>query len=160
MKNIRYSKFNERLSEDKSENWRQLEVPEASPVPSEHQTYLEYPIEFSMQDGEIRDIKVSEEEPQWATNMKKSLVSLIKVQLPSQHDQKSNSVRGSTSFPKIWEVMEQGVDGKCENTYQVNEIPESELQELVEAKYISRERCLNKKIYHVMKTRNINKCSE
>ena len=84
MKNIRYSKFNERLSEDRSENWRQLEVPEASPVPSEHQTYLEYPIEFSMQDGEIRDIKVSEEEPEWATNMKKSLVSLIKVQLPSQ----------------------------------------------------------------------------
>jgi len=161
MKNIRYSKFNERLSEDRSENWRQLEVPEAAPVPSDHQTYLQYPIEFSMQDGEIRDVKVSGEEPEWATNLKKSLVSLIKVQLPSQHDLKSNTVRGSsTALPKIWEVMEQGVDGKCENTYQVNEIPESELQELVEAKYIVRERCLNKKIYQVMKTRNANKCSE
>ena len=160
MKNIKYNKFNERLSEDKTENWRQLQTPEPAQVPDEHQTYLEYPIEFSMQDGEIRGIKVSQREPVWSVNLKKSLISLIKVQLPSNFDIKSNIVRGPTSFPRVWEVMESGLDGKCENTYQTVEIPESELPELVEAKYIDRERCQNRKIFQVVKTRNVNKCSE
>ena len=56
--------------------------------------------------------------------------------------------------------MEQGVDGKCENTYQVTEVPQANIQELIEAELVDRQRCQGKKIYQVMKTRNVNKCTE
>merc|ERR1711887_508759 len=137
-----------------------VKTPEPTAIPAELVKALESPIELIHQNGEVQEVKVSELEPNWVTNLKKSLVSVVKVQLPSNQIKESNSLRGTESIPKIWKVMEHGIDGKCETTYQTNEIPESYIQELVETGLVQKERCLNQKIYEVMKTRDVNNCVE
>merc|ERR1712168_1585355 len=155
MRDVKYGKFNEKLSDNRDLNWRQIQTPIPKDIPSEFEKALESPIEFSIKNGNICEFKISEHEPMWINNLKKSLVSVIKIQLPSNQDKDNNSVRGTKVLPKIWEVLEDGVDGKCENTYQVNEIPESQLKELVEAGLVQKEKCLNKKVYLVLKTRDL-----
>eukprot|EP00092_Neocalanus_flemingeri_P041113 GFUD01044771.1.p1 GENE.GFUD01044771.1~~GFUD01044771.1.p1 ORF type:complete len:1713 (+),score=410.65 GFUD01044771.1:554-5140(+) len=55
--------------------------------------------------------------------------------------------------------MEQGIEGKCKNTYQVSELPEYLIHEY-EQGMIKLELCKGKKFYQVMKTRDITKCIE
>merc|ERR1712142_631213 len=99
----------------------------------------------------------------WAINLKKSLISLIKIQTPTgEHDLTQNSiVRSSsiTSLPPVWKVMEEGIDGKCETLYDIAELPEYMLQELAPG-LIEIEKCEGKKIFQILKTRNVDKCVE
>ena len=73
---------------------------------------LESPVEFSMRNGEVSEIRISEHEPHWSVNIKKALVSLVKIQTPSgKFNLQENTInRGESSFPNIWKVMEQGVE--------------------------------------------------
>ena len=122
---------------------------------------LESPVEFSMTNGEVSDIKVSENEPHWSVNIKKALVSLVKIQTPSgKHYLEENTVRdqGESSLPNIWKVMEQGVDGKCENTYHFTELPDYVLSDIA-SDLIESNRC-DKTIFQVVKTRDVNNCVE
>ena len=99
---MKYSKFNEKLTgSTEYRNWRHLITPEGQQIPSEFETILKTPIEFSMTNGVISEIKVSKTEPTWAINLKKSLISLIKIQTPTgEHDLTQNSiVRSSSSLP-------------------------------------------------------------
>merc|ERR1711931_377199 len=94
---------------------------------------------------------------------KKSLISLIKIQTPTgQHDLTQNTIVRSKSIahlPPVWTVMEEGIDGKCENVYDIAELPEYMLQELAPG-LIDIEKCHGKKIYQILKTRNVDKCVE
>merc|ERR1711931_260780 len=94
---------------------------------------------------------------------KKSLISLIKIQTPTgQHDLTQNTIVRSKSIahlPPVWTVMEEGIDGKCENVYDIAELPEYMLQELAPG-LIDIEKCQGKKIYQILKTRNVDKCVE
>jgi Lipoprotein amino terminal region/Domain of unknown function (DUF1943) len=122
---------------------------------------LESPIEFSMRNGEISEIRISENEPHWSVNIKKALVSLVKIQTPSgKFSIQENTIRGrgESSVPNVWKVMEQGVDGKCENTYHFTELPEYVLSE-VSSDLINFDKC-EKSIFQVVKTRDINNCVE
>ena len=139
-----------------------MRTPEPKQVPSEYQSVLESPVEFSMQNGEVTEIQVSQNEPEWTVNIKKALIALLKVQTPTGRPGLSdNSIRGGDVTPNQWRVMEQGVDGRCENTYQVTELPEYMLQEIeISGEPLRVQGCQGKKVFEVLKTRDVNKCTE
>merc|ERR1711962_93738 len=160
LRDVRFAKFNEKLTGLEPENWRFMHTPEPEETTSEYKTVLESPVEFTMVEGEIKEIKSSEEEATWTINFKKSLISLIKIQSPSGRiDISQNNVRTETGrLPEIWSVMEEGVDGECENTYQFIEVPTYMLSELTHGK-MGMETCEERglKAYQITKTRNVAK---
>merc|ERR1719167_1741564 len=163
LKDVRFTRFNEKLTGLEPENWRFMHTPEPEETTSEYKTILESPVEFTMVEGEIKEIKSSSEEATWTLNFKKSLISLIKIQSPSGRiDISQNNVRTETGrLPEIWSVMEEGVDGECENTYQFIEVPTYMLSELTHGK-MDMETCEEKgmKAYQITKTRNVAKCTK
>merc|ERR1712180_523000 len=163
LRDVRFAKFNEKLTGLEPENWRFIHTPEPEETTSEYKTVLESPVEFTMVEGEVKEIKSSEEEATWTINFKKSLISLIKIQSPSGRiDISQNNVRTETGrLPEIWSVMEEGVDGECENTYQFIEVPTYMLSELTHGK-MDMESCEERgmKAYQITKTRNLNKCTK
>merc|ERR1719184_780162 len=136
LKDVRFTRFNEKLTGLEPENWRFMHTPEPEETTSEYKSVLESPVEFTMVEGEVKEIKSSKEEATWTINFKKSLISLIKIQSPSGRiDISQNNVRTETGrLPEIWSVMEEGVDGECENTYQFIEVPTYMLSELTHGK--------------------------
>merc|ERR1719391_10933 len=163
LKDVRFTRFNEKLTGLEPENWRFMHTPEPEETTSEYKTVLESPVEFTMIEGEVKEIKSSREEATWTLNFKKSLISLIKIQSPSGRiDISQNNVRTETGrLPEIWSVMEEGVDGECENTYQFIEVPTYMLSELTHGK-MEMESCEERgmKAYQITKTRNMNKCTK
>merc|ERR1711962_1197224 len=163
LRDVRFAKFNEKLTGLEPENWRFMHTPEPEETTSEYKTVLESPVEFTMVEGEVKEIKSSEEEATWTLNFKKSLISLIKIQSPSGRiDISQNNVRTETGrLPEIWSVMEEGVDGECENTYQFIEVPTYMLSELTHGK-MDMGSCEERgmKAYQITKTRNLNKCTK
>merc|ERR1711970_381367 len=96
-------------------------------------------------------------------NFNKALVAAIKVQLPAAMElpnaiPRANPMAGR-HFPAFWTVMEQGIDGVCENMYQVTEIPAFLIGE-AERALIKPDMCEGKKIFQLMRTRDITKCTE
>ena len=113
-----------------------------------------------MQNGEVGEIKMSVDEPSWSVNIKKALVSLLKIRTPGTPGLSDNKL-GADVRPNQWKIMEQGVDGKCENTYQVTELPEYMQQEVeIAGEPLNLHECQGKKIFEVLKTRDVNKCTE
>ena len=167
MKNIRFNKFNEKLRGEESDqlrgeasdNWRNLKTPEVSDVPAEYERILESPVEFSMENGRISKIQISHNEPQWSVNFKKSLISLMKVKTPTGEQDLSQNTIEIGSLPQIWRIMEESVDGKCENTYHVTELPEYMLSETTFG-LVNAEKCQGKKVFQIMKSRDVDKCVE
>merc|ERR1711962_1286359 len=163
LKDVRFTRFNEKLTGLEPENWRFMHTPEPEETTSEYKTVLESPVEFTMVEGEVKEIKSSEEEATRTINFKKSLISLIKIQSPSDRiDISQNNVRTETGrLPEIWSVMEEGVDGECENTYQFIEVPAYMLSELTHGK-MGMETCEERglKAYQITKTRNVAKCTK
>lgn len=99
VKEARYVRVSHKLQSQGSEkdtNWRNLELPEYTPVPSEYAHYLEIPtnFEFERRTGEFKSLVVSGDEPEWCINFKKALVALIQTKIQdSQSAVESNKVR-------------------------------------------------------------------
>ena len=144
-----FAKFNDKL-EGKCEpvNWRNVVTPATNPVTADVKLFMESAVEFMMVKGEVTTVKISAQEPQWAVNFKKALVAALKVKLPFQQ---------AKDIPYFWAAMEQGIEGVCENTYQVTELPEYLIYEH-EPGMLKPEFCQGKKFFQVMKTRDITKC--
>jgi len=178
MKDVKFGTYNDKLSGPEPLSWRSVQVEANTPLTAEFQSYMESPVEFSVEQGEIAVVKVNSEEPNWSINIKKALISSLKIQLPSgdqlrqQQEQSSNprfwyiqqqqqqqQVRGEQESAYYWTVMEEGIEGKCENTYTVTELPEYMITEL-EQGMIKPELCQGQKYYQVLRTRDISKCSE
>merc|ERR1711955_89223 len=173
MKNVNFGTFNEKLSGPEPENWRNVKVEANSPLAAQYRQVLESPVEFQVQQGEISAIKISAQEPQWSVNMKKALVSTVKIQLPSQQQWLSSQQQqqvDNNMNPKFWyaqqqqnqyywSVMEEGIEGKCENTYQVSELPQYMANEYEEGMFNSQV-CQGKKYFQVLRTRDITKCQD
>merc|ERR1711970_1713561 len=150
-------------------NWRTMETPSTNPVTSAHKAHLESPVVVELENWEVKKVIVSAEEPEWSVNFKKALVAAIKVQLPEDDAHQNRISRGGESWmgmssgssfalPPYWTVMEQGVDGICENTYQVTEVPEYMISP-VERNLVKMEECQGKRMYQVVRTRDITKCT-
>jgi len=147
IRDVGFSTFNERLGGVEPRNWRTVATPTTNPLTDLLKKHMESPVEFVVEKGIISTIKISSEEPQWSVNFKKALLATLKIQLPTE------------GIPTFWTVMEEGIEGKCENTYQVSELPEYLIHE-VEQGMIKPELCKGKKYFQVLKARDITKCME
>ena len=163
LRNIKFNNFNEKLSGPEPLNWRTLVTPATSPVPEALKVFLESPVQGEMEAWKIKKVTLSADEPEWSVNFKKALVAAIKVQLPATMELPNQIPRSHPMthrhLPAFWTVMEQGIDGVCENTYQVTEVPAYLVSE-VEKALMKPEMCEGKKIFQVMRTRDITKCTE
>merc|ERR1719341_3151080 len=101
-----------------------------------------------MVNGDIEYVKISTTEPQWCVNMKKAMISTLKIQQYKEGES-----------PLFWTVMEEGIEGKCENAYQVSELPEYMIHDY-EKGMINSAFCEGKKYFQVLRTRDITKCTE
>merc|ERR1711887_247570 len=147
IRDVGFSTFNEKLGGVEPRNWRTVATPTTNPLTDLLKKHMESPVEFVVEKGIISTIKISSEEPQWSVNFKKALLATLKIQLPTE------------GIPTFWTVMEEGIEGKCENTYQVSELPEYLIHE-VEQGMIKPELCKGKKYFQVLKARDITKCME
>merc|ERR1711955_38468 len=182
LKNVNFGTFNEKLSGPEPENWRNVKVEANSPLAAQYRQVLESPVEFQVQQGEISAIKISAQEPQWSVNMKKALVSTVKIQLPSQQQwlssqqqqqvdnnmnpkfwyaqqQQNQMSQNAQKNQYYWSVMEEGIEGKCENTYQVSELPQYMANEYEQGMFRP-EVCQGKKYFQILRTRDITKCQD
>merc|ERR1711913_98660 len=181
MKDVKYGTFNEKLSGPNSDNWRSVEVESDIPLSGEYKKMLETPFEVKMSKygGEISSMKISSAEPQWSVNMKKGLVSSLKMTFPqesrfysSQQNMINNprfayiqqqskvdwkNIKGEN--PLFWTVMEEGIEGKCENTYQVSELPEYMIHDYEKGMF-NTALCHGKKYFQILRTKDFSKCVE
>merc|ERR1711887_5607 len=147
VRDVGFSTFNEKLTGVEPRNWRSVDTPATAPLTASFKIHMESPVEFVVEKGIISTVKISAEEPQWSVNFKKALLASLKIQLPAE------------GIPTFWSVMEEGIEGRCENTYQVSELPEYLIHE-VEQGMIMPELCEGKKYFQVLKARDITKCTE
>merc|ERR1712168_607994 len=170
MRNVKFGTFNDHLSGSSQQptNWRNVQLESSTPLTSQYQQYMESPVEFTMEQGQFSTVKVNSEEPQWAVNFKKALVASMKVLQPQQSSQ-----GGDRRNPRFWYVaqqqdsqeqfycttMEEGIEGKCENTYHVSELPEYMVTEY-ERGMLRPELCEGKKYYQVVRTKDMTKCQD
>merc|ERR1711936_927787 len=176
MKNVKFGTFNDHLSgsSQQPKNWRNVQVESSTPLTSQYKQYMESPVEFSVEQGQFSTVKVSSQEPQWAVNFKKALVASLKIQQPYQSSQVDNSQderrnprfwyrdqqqNGESQGQYYWTTMEEGIEGKCENTYHVSELPEYMANEY-ERGMLKPEQCQGKRYYQVVKTKDITKCQD
>jgi len=145
MREVGVSTFNDKMSGSDPVNWRNVITPKTKPLVEEYQQHFESTTEFTIENGEISTMLVSNTEPLWSINFKKALIANLKIQLP-----------GADISP-FWKTMEQGIEGKCENTYQITELPEYLIHEY-EHEMMKPELCQGKKIYQIIKTRDITNC--
>jgi len=145
MQEVGMSTFNDKMSGSDPVNWRNVITPKTNPLVEEYQQHIESPTEFTIENGEISTMLVSNTEPLWSINFKKALIANLKIQLP-----------GADMSP-FWKKMEQGIEGKCENTYQILELPEYLIHEY-EHEMLKPELCQGKKFYQIIKTRDITNC--
>ena len=97
LKDVKIKNFNEKLQGPKPLNWRRVETPSTSPVPEEFKAHLEAPIEVQLENGEVRRMTVSAEEPEWSINFKKALVAAVKMKEPVA-EERSNMIARSEVY--------------------------------------------------------------
>ena len=97
LREVSIANFNEKLSGVTSRNWRNLETPSTAPVPEAFKAFLESPVEIELEDGEVKKVILSSEEPEWSVNFKKALIAVLKMRLPVQEVMSNTITRGQVS---------------------------------------------------------------
>lgn len=154
-----------------TDNWRFLELPEFTPVPQEFVQYLRKPTEVRFnQNGAFKEMDVYENAPEWVLNFKKAIVGIIQTQYRegSQSVEQNKVQRLSEGLngeqESYWKVSEESIDGICDVTYQVNELPEymvKDYPELTGSDNSRKEsRCGdNSKYFELTKTKDVTSCT-
>lgn len=159
----RFARINERLEARLNSidgpdgaNWREVFLPEMSEVDSDLRRILEQPIIFELVRGEIREAKISREEPEWSVNFKKALALLFQAKVDtSSWMGEENQINSNNE--NYWMTKEESIDGLCEVTYQVNEIPKYMIRDRPEY-VINHESCPEQKFFSIVKTKNVDNC--
>jgi hypothetical protein len=175
VRDVRYSRVNERLTaaeptpggEQESHNWRHLNLPSFSPVPFETERLLSKTSLFEISEltGLVKSVTMSSEEPEWSINFKKALISLFQTQT-MQSSIERNSIEGSSvpTTPSLWTTFEESIDGECETSYELTELPESVTVSAGEHIIPKPEYCPGRsegersRVYELTKVRNVNNC--
>lgn len=165
LENPRFARVNERLearmhTEDGRDgaNWRKVFLPQMSEVAPEFQRLLAQPIVVELVNGEIRQAQISREEPEWSINFKKALALLFQTKFDAAPWQpEDNQIR--TSSENFWKTKEESIDGICEVTYQVNELPEYMIRDRPDLVPYPQE-CQQRQYYEVVKTKNVDNCEK
>jgi len=167
LKNVQFAKFDERLTGPEPMNWRTVVTPApATVVDPTMVQLLESPVVFTMVQGKITTLKISQLEAEWSVNIKKALVGLMKIQEPAAVlDLHGNLIDQSGSLPALpnfYQVMEEGVDGTCMNTYTITELPAYTVKDPANgyADLMKPELCTGMKIFQITKARDFTKCEK
>lgn len=162
----KFAKVNERLearmnSQDglDGDNWREVFLPQMSEVSSEFRQILEQPIIFELVQGEIREAKISRDEPEWAVNFKKALALLFQTKFDAAAWEPERNQISSSFSDNFWKTKEESIDGICEVTYQINELPKYMIRDRPEMVPYP-EQCQGQKYYEVIKTKNVDNCEK
>jgi hypothetical protein len=146
-------------------NWRNLYLPDLSPVPQEQAAILEKPVQFKVAyNGEVGVVEVSKEEPEWSINFKKALIVLFQAKIDSYswEIEENRIERPMAEARTSWKVKEESLQGRCENTYQVNELPEYIVRENPELIPLPEACPTNangaRKYFEITRTRNLDSC--
>jgi len=166
LRNVQFTKVNTELTAPVNSgvegfNWRNLVLPAFEPVTAELKTLLETPVVFSVRDGEIKSLIVSGSELEWSLNFKKALVVLFQTKMErSALDLELNTIsKESYETKNFWKVLEQTIEGICEVTYQINELPEYMVKERIEM-FPKMEECKTSKFFEIVKTKDIASCKK
>ena len=85
MRNFSFGTFNKKLLGPEDGNWRQVLLEANTTIDYQYKKMLESPVEVQFHKGRVSTIKFSNQELQWSVNMKKALISSLKVHLPERH---------------------------------------------------------------------------
>nr|AGT28481.1 vitellogenin 2 [Pseudodiaptomus annandalei] len=161
MKEPKYVNYNARLhSQAPVTNWRSVETPATESAPADYQKILGTPVEFSMQNGEVSQVKISRDEPQWSANFKKALISILKIQMSDRGQQNRSQIQQAIaqgSQTQTWRVMEQDLTGTCEHKYVYSQV-QRQSQSEEEQRLLHDKHCQTGKMFQVQKSRNVDRC--
>lgn len=108
--------------------WKDGELREEHPVEltEEFRQYLESPVEFTLERGVVTSLKVENNLPLWAVNMKKAQVSHfvldttgVNAVLKGNLDRKTEEHKHQSGY--FFETMEKTVHGECKTYYTVSQ---------------------------------------
>ena len=145
-------------------------------LPQEFKKHLETPVLVHLKRGLVEEFFVARDEPTSVTNLKRSLLSQLQLdvlgsqQVGSEATQVSlkSYVNGRQSYHK---VLEESVLGKCYTMYTVVPLTTSRAMELERSWYDEEKMaklqpstagkiaCENKQYYEIIKTRDLDHCS-
>merc|ERR1719249_501613 len=80
LKDVRFTRFNEKLTGLEPENWRFMHTPAPEETTSEYKTVLESPVEFTMVEGEVKEMRDFLKLRVQVASSLEDLISLIKIQ--------------------------------------------------------------------------------
>lgn len=98
----------------------------------EYEQELSKPIRFLWVNGQVKSFEASAQEPEWSINVKKSILSLLNVNLNPQkiiqtERTKENSIhqhrRQVEEQLVVFPIYEDGIGGICETLYEVKQSP-------------------------------------
>lgn len=123
----------------------------------EHQNIKEYerelskPIQFTWVNGQIKSFEAEKSEPEWSINVKKSILSLLNVNLTPQRiiqsEEKLNTIHQQTKEKLVvYPIYEDGINGICETLYQIHQSRDEW------------EKTDNEQVLNITKTRNYDNC--
>ena len=173
-----------RLSEESGRVLREQESSKSiktESIPEEFKTFLEEPFLATMKSGVVESFLVSKNEPSSVTNIKKSILSQIQLdvagtrrsQLETNHIQLPVSEEGSVSEQiSYFTTMEESVQGECLTEYTIHKLPQWKINELEEAIHMEELKvkdfnlseseaktvCQGKPYYLITKTKNFEQC--
>lgn len=154
------------------DNWRFLELPSYTDLPSEHAERLSDRVVLKLKEsGEFEVLIVKEEEPEWSINFKKALATLFQTKFGSEENKiaqelvRNNELLRESGEGEVvtWRTTEESLDGVCEVNYQLNEMPSYVVKDLPKVIPYPEE-CprLSEggKYFELIKTRDISSCSK
>merc|ERR1712235_219710 len=176
-----------RLSEESGRVLREQEPSESiktEAIPEEFKTFLEEPFLATMKSGVVESFLVSKNEPSSVTNIKKSILSQIQLdvagirrsQLETNHIQLPVSEEGSASEQiSYFTTMEESVQGECLTEYTIHKLPQFKINELeeawrmeelkvkdfnIESESEAKTTCEGKPYFLITKTKNFEQCKK
>lgn len=93
----------------------------------QYEEELSKPIRFVWLDGQVKSFEADRSEPEWSINIKKSILSLLNLNLTPKkivrlHQEKVNTIhRPISDRLVVYPIYEDGINGICETLYQVTE---------------------------------------
>jgi hypothetical protein len=114
------------------------------PIPEQDAPFeevLKKPVQFSFENGKIRDVTFVEDEPSWSINMKSAILATFHLSLtdrelpedetrrpnPQANELRSQRRQGgsNTDNEEYFTVVEDGIGGRCEASYLILSIPDT-----------------------------------
>ena len=168
LENPRFESYNDVLEIRKN---RIITPGHKQEIPNSLKTWLETPFIMFHKRGLVERIQTESREPEFIVNVKKALISQLQndlFQSERRDVQDQNQVQSGSqedSVP-VFTNQESSILGKCETVYTISELPKyliNEFEQTETDERINKDAsrvCEGKDYYEIIKTKNLDKCSE